>query len=82
MEKIKENVFTDYYDMITKSWTYARLTKEEQTRLKGLFFNDRIQRTIRGTYIQRWETLHSIYESFLTALNYDPSNWREDTENV
>lgn len=77
MEKVKERVFIDYYEMITKSWTYDRLTNEERERFKELIFRSCTQKSIKGTYAQRWETLNILYSAFLSGVGYTGGNWRE-----
>lgn len=81
MEKIKENVLNDYKQMIYKSWTYAKLTKNERQQLEQTFESVTTRNALKGTYTQRWEILQAIYSSFLYALYYTP-DWREDKENV
>lgn len=79
MERIKENVFVDFYDMIRKSWTYQKLTEKEQNKLAYIIFNKRTSDDIKGTYKQRWGALNALYYAFLIALDYDNNpDWRAD----
>lgn len=81
MEKIKENVFVDFYDMIRKSWTYQKLTEKEQNKITYIIFDKRTSEDIKGTYKQRWGALDALYYAFLMALDYDNNpDWRADHE--
>ena len=77
MERLKENVFKDYYEMIKNSWTYAKLTNEEKERLNLLVYDNCVRKSIKGTYAQRWETLNMLYRAFLLGVGYNNGNWRE-----
>lgn len=74
----KEQALDNFVDMIEKSWTYNRLTKEEKERLRDVFYNIQTRECLKGTYIQRWEILQAIYHSYLMALDYKPIGWREE----
>ena len=68
------SVVEDYFqNVIKKSWTWERLTKEEQTR----FINMNVFDKIKGNDKTRIEWLQTIYNSFLSALDYKPIGWRE-----
>ena len=69
-------IFDDYCNMIFKSWTWERLTKEEKDRFLGFIYD--FKKEIKGTYNQRWNQLHLLYHSFLIGLNYKPIGWREE----
>lgn len=76
-----ENIIEFYFENnIYKTWTYARLTKEEKERLKEVFFCKQTEDCIKGRFEQKWRTLGAIYHSFLMALDYNPINWREENE--
>lgn len=77
MKKDKELVFEDYTKMIKESWTYARMTKEEQDRIIYELNNTRTKKEVVGTYLQRWRVLNLMYSSFLEGLGYKPIGWRE-----
>lgn len=76
MENKKDDAVKNYYDLISKSWTWEKLTKEEQKRFSNLLNDGRITKTIKGNYQQRWEVLESLYYSYLIALNYSWDKWR------
>ena len=77
MNKNKEEAIKLYIDMMEKSWTYARLTEEEKTRLMDTInWTDR-QGFIKGSFNDRWGILQAVYTSFINALGYKPSGWRE-----
>ena len=79
--KIKENAYTDWFEMIFNSWTWERLTDDEKTtftnRMDG-WCNYR--GLLIGTYKQRWEILNEMYNIYLLGIGYNSSNWRENTE--
>lgn len=78
MTKNKENARTDYINMITKSWTWDRMTDNERTRCDEALHMARLN----GRYEQRYETLQDVYYSFLMALDYKPVGWRETEKEV
>ena len=67
----------DYFqNVIKKSWTWYKLTEEEQRRFIDMDVFDKI----KGNDKTRVEWLHTIYISFLSALEYIPIGWRETEE--
>ena len=73
MKKDKENAFSNYTNIIKKSWTWHRMTSDEQERC-----SEALRRTtLNGTYQQRMTTLADVYYSFLLGLDYKPIGWRE-----
>ena len=75
--KKHSTVVEDFIEnVIKKSWTWERLTKEERER----FLNMPVFSMIKGNDITRIEWLQSIYSSFLNALGYKPIGWRETEE--
>ena len=82
MERIKENVLNDYIAMIKQSWTYAKMTKEEQKQLQEVFYSVRLENALKGTYKQRWDVLQAVYFGFLSGLGYAGGLWRETAEDV
>lgn len=78
----KEKARDEFFDMIRQSWTYARLTDKEKARFKEVLFSKRTEDCLRGTFRQRWEILQTIYHSFLMALDYNPTNWREELDEI
>lgn len=78
MKKNKEDALTQYVTMVKLSWTYAKLTKEEQNDLLERFAWAQELDILKGTYDARWKILDAMYGSFLAALGYyhNPSNWR------
>lgn len=65
-----------FQNVIKKSWTWERLTEEEQKRFIDMNVFDRI----KGNDKTRVEWLKTIYQSFLSALGYKPIGWREEAE--
>jgi hypothetical protein len=63
-----------FQNVIKKSWTWQKLTEEEQKRFIDMNVFDRI----KGNDKTRVEWLNTIYQSFLSALGYKPIGWREE----
>lgn len=80
--KNKDFVFTDFLEMIKKSWTYKRLTEEEQAKIHCILLDSRTSENIKGSYNQRWNALNALYYAFLIALDYTPTGWREPADNM
>lgn len=80
MERIKENAIVLFDNMIKKSWTYKRLTKEEKESWYYTLNDVKTLNVLKGTFNQRWNVLQAIYGAFLNALgyNYNPGDWRDD----
>lgn len=73
------NAVENYFqNIIKKSWTWQKLTQEEQQRFIDMDVFDRI----KGTDKQRIEWLNTIYTAFLSALGYKPIGWREEDEEI
>lgn len=71
------NVVEDYFQRIIKqSWTWKRLTEEEQQRFIDMPVFDRV----KGNDKTRIEWLQTIYHSFLCGIGYKPLGWRETEE--
>lgn len=73
----KEKVFVEFKEMIINSWTYNRMTNEEQNKFFEHLTWERAQKIIKGTYAQRWNILNELYHCYLLGLGYDGFNWRE-----
>lgn len=73
----KEEAFNMFVDMIEKSWTHEKLSKQERINLSTTF-ND-VKKHLKGNFKQRWSTLQLIYSAFLNALGYceNCGSWRE-----
>lgn len=73
------NAVENYFqNIIKKSWTWQKLTQEEQQRFIDMDVFDKI----KGTDKQRIEWLNTIYIAFLSALDYKPIGWREEDEEI
>ena len=82
MTNEKIEILTQYRDLITKSWTFQKLTPTEQKRLltNVLTINERLTNTLKGNRQHCWQILNCIYYSYIIALGYNPINWRESEE--
>lgn len=73
------NAVENYFqNVIKKSWTWQKLTEEEQQRFIDMDVFDKI----KGNDKQRIEWLNTIYTAFLSALGYKPIGWREEDEEI
>lgn len=79
MEKQKEFAIPDYMDMIKKSWTWAKLTEDEKSAFREVVSKASMY-TIKGTYMQRWETLCWLYDAFLSGCGYRHGKFREGVQ--
>lgn len=78
--KNKENALKDYIEMIEQSWTWGRLTEDEQNRFFETINEPRTSDAIKGNYMQRWEIIDMVYYAYIMALGYKPIGWREPEE--
>ena len=76
----KEKALDNFVDLISQSWTYEKLTKEEQKKFKEFVYSKQVENCLRGNHNQRVEILQAIYSGFLVALNYKPIGWRDKDE--
>lgn len=73
------NAVENYFqNVIKKSWTWQKLTEEEQQRFIGMNVFDKI----KGTDKQRIEWFNTIYHSFLVGLDYKAIGWREEDKEI
>ena len=70
---VVENYFQN---VIKKSWTWERLTEEEQKR----FIDMNVFDEIKGNDDTRRKWMCTIYQSYIVALGYKPIGWREEAE--
>ena len=77
MERTKENALSNFIDMIRNSWTWARMTENEQNRLLESLCNSRTKDALKGNFDQRWKVLNALYGVYLDGIGYDGMNWRE-----
>ena len=77
IEKTKENAIILFDEMIKQSWTYAKMTKEEQEKwLQVLYDTSRTENCLKGNFYQRWDILNAIYSAYLIGIGYTDFNWR------
>ena len=73
---MKSNAIENYFQSVIKnSWTWGKLTSEEQQRFINMDFD-----RIKGTDTMRVEWLNTMYHVFLAGLGYKPIGWRENPE--
>ena len=71
MNKNKENAQTDWTDMIVKSWTWEKLTREERKKFGDELNKETTKKIISGTYSQRWEILRSRNSMYVEGCGYN-----------
>lgn len=76
----KEKAFESFMEMTFNSWTYQKMTMEEKKRFIEMMHHVRTQKSLRGNYNQRWDTLQAIYGAYLEGIGYSGWNWREESE--
>ena len=69
------SAYYDFCNMIEKSWTFEKLTEAERGRCWDAL-HDTARAALKGTYKQRFEILHSVYNAFLLGLGYSGWEWR------
>lgn len=80
MEKVKENAWNDFLEIVKNSWTFKKMAKEEKERWNNTIENIRIINNLKGNYKQRIEFLNCIYFAYLDGLGYSGFDWREQTK--
>ena len=80
MTNPKESVVFDFLAMISKSWTFARMTEEEKRSCKDLFFSVPCEQALKGDYKARWKVCQALYNAFLYGIGYNGFMWREATD--
>ena len=75
-----KDALKEYEKMIINSWTYKKMTADEQIKLFETFEHIRTKDAFKGTFNQRWNVLQAIYGAFLAGLGYNNFNWRENEE--
>lgn len=72
-----DNAFLHHIAMDCRSWTFLRMTEEEQIKCIDTLRWAMEQRIIKGTYETRWRIMNGLYYAFLEGLGYDGGDWRE-----
>lgn len=78
--KQKENAVRDFLAMVSKSWTWQRMTYEEITNFKDLLFSAPTENATKGDYRTRYNVCHAVYNAYLNGLGYSGQDWREPEE--
>lgn len=69
----KENAFIHAMHMYANSWTYDRMTEDEQKRVYEIMRFSKVF----GTFQQRIKQYNSLYNAFLLGLGYTDFHWRD-----
>jgi hypothetical protein len=77
MERTKQNATSIFMHDVYRSWTYGRMTKQEQERLETAVDFAENQGMIKGTFETRWKILQAVYNAFLVGIGYNGFTWRE-----
>ena len=78
MKKYSYAVENHFQNVIKKSWSWGKLTKEERQRFIDMNVFDKI----KGNDQTRIEWLNTIYQSFWAALDFKPIGWREEEKDI
>lgn len=73
----RESIRQIYLDIYKKSWTYEKLTNKERNKIIHVLANCELY---GNTKKQVCDQLRTIYDTFLSALDYKPIGWRENAE--
>lgn len=77
--KEKSLALEEFIKSMKQSWTYERMTSEEQTEVEEVLRDEYTltETAIVGNFEQRWRVCNAIYHAYLMGLGYhnDP-NWR------
>ena len=73
----KEKALEKYIEMIEKSWTYEKLTKNERLKLHELFNSIQCEIALKGNFKHRWDILQLLYRAYLDGLGYCGADWRK-----
>lgn len=71
------NAYYDFCEMVRKSWTFQRMTEDEQGKCWDALHFASSQNLLKGTYKVRWGILQGIYNAFLAGIGYTGCFWRE-----
>ena len=77
MTRNKEFAFSHHADMITRSWTYSRMTEKEKDGWFNVAHDAVEQGVITGTYDHRFKILNALYSAYLNGIGYSGHTWRE-----
>ena len=72
-DALEDVVYNYFENVISKSWTWQRLTDDERKRFESCIDFSKI----KGTARQRVEILNMVYAAFLQGVGYKPIGWRE-----
>ena len=72
-DALEDVVYNYFENVISKSWTWQRLTDDERKRFESCIDFSKI----KGTARQRVEMLNMVYAAFLQGVGYKPIGWRE-----
>lgn len=73
----RESIRQTYLNIYKNSWTYEKLTRKERQNIISILANCKLY---GNTKEQVCEQMHTIYNAFLSALDYKPIGWREKAD--
>jgi len=76
------SAYYDYCCMIENSWTFQRMSPDEQGRCWDALHFAAEQDLLKGTYKARWGILQAVYNAFLTGIGYTGHTWRETAKDI
>lgn len=71
-ETMREEARHDFYKSIKQSWTYARLTEDEQFEVMQCIGSCKLYGSNKDHV---FETLNQIYRAFLAGTGYSCNGW-------
>ena len=80
MDKSKFDSLMDFERIISQSWTWERMTKQEKHDCISMLEDPCSIKAYKGTYDQRISILNALYNAYLVGLGYKDGFWREQTE--
>lgn len=74
------DIIYNYKELLKKSWTYDKMTKEEKETFDKIFSlsNRQLVDNLSGKENQKKMTLNIIYSAFLAGIGYNGFSWREE----
>ena len=68
MKQDKDYALPNYKKMIMESWSYKKMTQEEQRRIMKVFDWANEVGVLAGSYDTRWNILNGLYHAFIEGI--------------
>ena len=73
----KKDILNDFIAMVKASWSYQRMTEDEQKRCIELLSSELVKMCLLYNDKHKWRILQVVYHAYLDGLGYDGFEWRE-----